>query len=698
MSPARRRVGAARAALAGSVVASAALWGLAISLLAWLALSAIAGVAGRSASGLANAPGMRSVVALAAGVAVATAVLRRGRRAWSLEAVALWLEEQVPALRYALVTALDARFAGADPALERAVAAARWERPLRRALARTLLPPLAAVAAAAVLTWVLTPGVAMGRNGERGAPARSAPARATSADAPSRLAPLRASVMPPAYSREPEQTLHEPSTIAALVGARVVLTGRGSAAGIVAAAGDAAAAVAEIGSEWRLELAMPTRAAAIRIRDRRFERIIVLEPRADSVPVTTLTSPPRDTVFRTPGGTLGLTADAQDDIGLSAGWLEFIVSSGEGESFSFRSGTVGRGTFGGSKRGNLRATLSLDALGLKAGDVVHLRAVVRDNNAVSGVSVGYSETRTLRIARLGEYDSVAVEGAPPPEADRSEVSQRMLIMLAEALERRRQSLSRTALTGESGRIARDQARLRRRVGEIIFARLGGEGSAEHAHGDDDAASGAGGRRLTPAELLKAAEAATGSGVGEALDFEGDETPVVAINRPLLEAYNAMWDAERELGVGEPRRALPHMRAALAAIQKARAAERVYLRGRPPAVVVDLDKVRLGGKLENVGAEPRTPRADASSPAAARAARLVAAIGLLVGDPRGASDSLALLRVDAVESAPSLARALGDAIEALRAGRDATAALRSARRAAAGEPASRSQLLRWGGAW
>jgi hypothetical protein len=204
-------------------------------------------------------------------------------------------------------------------------------------------------------------------------------------------------------------------------------------------------------------------------------------------------------------------------------------------------------------------------------------------------------------------------------------------------------------------------------------------------------------------LLRAADAATRGG-DEILDFEGDETPVVAINRPLLEAYNAMWDAGRELEVGEPGRALPHMRRALAAIQRARAAERIYLRGRPPAVIVDLAKVRMAGKVDSTPARARLPREALRTTNAARAARLEGALAALARDPAAGVDSLLLLRLDAIgEPEPSsgalaFARVLGEAIEALRAGRDATVPLARARRVLAMEPAPSATLPRWGGAW
>jgi hypothetical protein len=303
-----------------------------------------------------------------------------------------------------------------------------------------------------------------------------------------------------------------------------------------------------------------------------------------------------------------------------------------------------------------------------------------------------SETRVLRVARAGEYDSLAVEGAPPPDPDASALSQRMLIQLAEELQAKRKRLARKVVVEESRRIGADQARLRKRVGDVIFSRLGEAESGEESGATMPRPS------MKPEELLKAAEAATSGEGAHALDFEGDETPVVAVNRPLLEAYNAMWAAGRELEVGEPGAALPPMRAALAAIMRAREAERIYLRGRPAEVVVDLAKVRLAGDIDSASAGMRAPRARLSSAAARRAARLDAALLMLRVDPAAAVDSLALLRVDALLETPRLAAQLAEAVDSLRAGKDATTPLARARREAAGAPVVRAHASEWGGAW
>lgn len=685
---ARGRVDGARAALAAGAVSAALLWGAAIATLA----IALAGVA----DWIVNLPRPvreRAVpVSAAAGAIVALAVLWRWRRTFSRQAVALWIEERLPTLRYALVTVLDPRWAGAVPELECIVAGARWGATVARAVARAAAPPLVLLVLAGAIGAVLPAGIVARINAPRPGDALARMPRGEVA-AGNRLVPIVATVTPPAYSGLRAETHEEPVSVAGLAASSVRLEGRGGPDGIEAALGEAALAVTGGADRWRVIFAMPRRATAVRLRDGRAERIVVLEPRADSAPVVTLAAPARDTVLRTTAGAapLRLVARATDDFGLAALWFEYIVSSGEGETFTFRSGVVRRGPPRGARAASLEGSLRLDSLALKPGDIVHLRAVAVDGNLLTGPDTGVSETRTLRVPRSGEYDSVAVEGAPPPAVDKSEVSQRMLIQLTEALEKRRRGLARATVVSESRKISTDQKRLRRRVGDIIFARLGEDTGAEE-EGEVEPRGA-----MTPEQLLQAAREATAVGA-RALDFEGDETPVVAINRPLLEAYNAMWDASRELDIGEPGAALPHMYAALDAIQRARQAERIYLRGKPAAVVVDLAKVRMAGKLDEAAPSRRRARAPLDAAAGRRAARFDAALALLAARPAAAVDSLLLLRVDALESAPALAAALGTAIDALRTGQDATGALVRARRLAAGAPPVHGAASAWGGAW
>src|SRR5690606_397328 len=215
---------------------------------------------------------------------------------------------------------------------------------------------------------------------------------------------------------------------------------------------------------------------------------------------------------------------------------------------------------------------------------------------ISGPGRGASETRTLRVARADEYDSVAVDPAPPSEPEKDALSQRMILQQTRELVARVPRMARPAVVRESRRIAVKQTKLRQRVGRVVFERLG-ENEGEHAHFPGDGHAHGEETPLNPDDILAAAERAANADASRNLDNHGEETPIVALNRPLLEAYNQRCRAASELELGEPAAAIPWMERAIAALQAARAAERIYLRGRPATVVVDLARVRLSGKDE-----------------------------------------------------------------------------------------------------
>lgn len=578
--------------------------------------------------------------------AVTIALLVRWRTVFSTRRVVLWLEERLPELRYSLAALVDEPETRFRPVLEGNVRGARFAKPLAFAGLQLVGLPLVLLALARVGSTVALPS------------ARTADRIAAGASS------FAAVVTPPAYSRLRSDTLREPTTIAALVGSDLRFMGRVTA-----------------------QSTMPKRPTVLRLG----ERLVALEPFVDSAPRVVLELPGRDTVLPAQPSPIQLTASARDGIGLASAWFELIVSSGSGETFTFKSAVLGRTSASGAHDLQLETVLRLDTLGLKPGDMVHVRAVARDINPASDAETGSSETRTLRVFRPGDSDSVAVEAAFPLEVGKGEVSQRMLIMLTEALVKQQRALAQPALIAESRNIGRDQTRLRKRVGTIIFTRLTG------APGGDDDEAAAQADTVSPGEaLLRAASTATGAGVSETTEEE-EGGPVIGINRPLLEAYNAMWDAERKLAIGEPRQALPPMRTALAAIQRARAAERLYLRGRPPAVTLDIPRIRLTGKREGIDPVGRDPRGSEIAATRARQARLSAALALLQRDPAAAVDSIILLRIDALSTQPRVASALQSAINELRAGRDARASLRAARRALAG-PVRASSDTRWGGPW
>jgi hypothetical protein len=604
----------------------------------------------------------------------------------SLPRVALWVEERTPSLRYALVTVADGVQSNA---LEKQAVATPWWTDARRALLMSLVGPVAvAIGVSALVLWVPTFWNA------RAGDAASSGARAAreAAKVVDVLAVVHVAVTPPAYANRPAATLDDPTNIEALVGSSITVSGNGEASRLTASADSASRSVAQRGAGWSLALTMPARPAIVRLHsDAGRDRLIVLAPVADAAPAVTLLLPARDSIMRRATGVLALRAQLRDDVGLRDADFELVVSSGTGENFTFRTAVIARTALSGRAESLLEGRVSLDSLKLEPGDILQLRAVARDANNVNGPGVGSSETRSIRVARADEYDSVAVDAAPPPEAEGQVLSQRMLLDLTLALVKRQSSLTRPVLVQEAQRIADDQRKLRKRVGDVVFQRMGGEPLAEE--GSDVPEPG----KLTPEEVLKRADAAT-STAGNVMDVEGDETPILAINKPLLEAFNAMWDAGRALEVGEPAKAVAPMRIALAAIQRARTAERIYLRGKPSTVIVDIAKARLAGKDKGVSSisEPRVP---VDPVVRRRSATFERVSAMMASNPDAAADSLLLMRVDALGDAPQLAAALDDAARALRK-HDNTAiplAWMRVRRSLGGAPEQRSGITSWQGA-
>ncbi len=700
-----------RRVLTRVVFARATLLALGIVFSAWLVADGV----GLARGGAPLGTERRAILAFAVALGVALAVggvlaVRRTRGITDVRA-ALWLEERgagVGTASFALVTLVEAligrQTSGADasrvdlsareisenPLLQASARAVVARTDVPRALRRTarnqlLGPALFAGGALAVL--VLGALVRSSGSGTASSLLRAVTGDMAMATPIPPLGAWTVRVDAPAYTRRAPQLLGDAQNVAAVSGSTVQLRGTGPVPEqvierMVGAAADTLAAARRqrallptvTGDGWEVRTVATDGPVTLQLDRGGRSRLLVVEGRADSIPMVSLLQPARDSVFRTPEGSLALVASVRDDIGLANARFELIVSSGDGERFTARTVQMGARTYAGERAGTIRATMDIAALKLVAGDIVHLRAIARDAHPASNREFGSSETRSFRIARVAEYDSVAVEPAPPPEVDKSLLSQRMLLMLTEKLEKQRPTLERKTLLSESTKIARDQARLRQAVGDVVFQRLSGDVSGEHAHSAGDGHDHG-------VEQQQGKLALTGGNAGGVLE-EGDDSPVIAINQPLLEAYNAMWDAGRELEQGDPKAAIPHMRLALAAIERARSAERLYLRGKPPTVIIDIAKVRLAGKDTGV-TNLRRAREALPPREARRAVRLVAAAQLVVSDASAARDSLAVLRVDALGDSPAFAAAVGDILEVLAREGDVTAAFVRARRVLGG---------------
>lgn len=684
-----QRLRRSRQVLAAVALGRAVLWGTLAALLALvvlLGLDLAIGLDHGVRARLTPAPWLAALAVLGWHVA---GPLRAALRATD-EQLALWFERRVPSLRYALVTQVG--LPAASPALERTIVDAPLEREVAAAAKRAFARPVWLVLVLASLVLLLPDGAVRRVVAPAAGDALERAGMGTAAVLDP-LATIVVRITPPAYAQLPSQAIDDPATVTALAGSQVVIEGRGR--GVSALRGAVRIDAREAEDRWRLGLAVPQAVEALRLVADGHERVLVLEPIPDSVPTVRLAAPARDSVLREGKGTLPLAASLRDDLGLAEGMFELIISAGSGELYTFRTLRAAVRRFGaGVREAELRATVSLDSLALKPGDLIHLRAVAQDRNDVTGPGRGASETRTIRIARPDEYDSVAVDPLPPSEPEKDALSQRMILMQTQELVARIPRIGAEAMARESRRIGMDQAKLRKKVGEIVFIRLEGEDEGEHAHfagdGHDHAPSGV----VNPDDILAAAERAANADPTRNLDTHGDESPIVAINRPLLEAYNHMWRAATELETANPRDAIPWMERAIAALQRARAAERIYLRGRPPQVVVDLARVRLAGKDE-ARPQGRSPRAPLDPERARRLARFDRALEVIAADAAAAADSLLLLRVTLPEDERGAARALDAAAQALRQGGDVTAPLALARRALVAAPPRATPLGPWG---
>ncbi|HUQ18679.1 MAG TPA: hypothetical protein VM099_03620 [Gemmatimonadaceae bacterium] len=647
---ARDRVIRTRRQLLAGVGASAIAWGAGVTL-ASFAIFAFVASWPRSPKFISE---YALLLSLLFGVMVGGIVLWRARRLMSDGRVALWLEEKLPALHYALVTAIDPELQVDSSSLESAVARQDIGGVTTNAIQRSVVPAFGALVLGAALLYVL-PSDAFGRaallgriagaNGARGIPAGS------------RLNDLRVEVIPPGYSGQRRQQLDDPESVRALVGSTVLVTGVGSQEGVQARVGVAVLSVDGSRSSWRAQFVMPGKPAPLTLTDRSYERIIVLDPQVDEAPKVVLVTPVRDTTLRTPQLVVNLHSELTDDVALSSGYYEYLITSGAGEVFSGRTITTPPKEFGGARSGSLDASLDLKSLKLAQGDVISIRAIVRDANTLSGPSIGTSDTRTIRIARADEYDSVSIEAAAPPPVDSSAMSQRMLVLMTEALVKKEKTLSHAEWVKQSTDIGMMEDRIRKRVYDILY----------QTESQD-----------------------------EASDTEEQETGTEMLaNKDLKEAYDNLWTAVRSLQIAEPKPALPPMRVALAALDRARLAQRLYLRGMPPKIVVDLQRVRLTGK-DHGAANSRTPRSFADSARVRLSSRFNAALELIARQPSRAITELALMRVDALTSAPDFAAPLAEAIEAMRSGRDATLFLIRARRALDGSPEATPGLPLWAG--
>ena len=449
----------ARAALLAATVAGAALWGAVAG--AAVVLSVMGADYGLALPVMLRRGTLPAMCVAAA--ACAALVLWRGRNARSLQRVALFMEEHQPALRFALVTALDAAGQPAARVLERVVADVA-------PLARALLVP-ATLLALLLLALRFSPTGAL----ERALYPRAGdfllrPTAPALLD--SRLSPIAVRIESPRYAQRAASTLENPASVRGLVGSRITVLGRGAALGasdsLSAALGDSVWKIAVRGDTWSAAATMPAKAAALHLVDRSYDRLLVLEPVIDEPPSVKLRTPERDTTYDAAKGTLLLSADLSDDLGLAHAHFELLHTTGGGEGFQTTHTITGSRALGGATTATIRATVRFDTLGIGPGDVLNVRAVAWDANDVTGPGKGESDTRTIRILDPTVRDSVSVNPAVAAALDTSILSQRMLIMRADSLAARKSAMAADDFVVKALDLGVRQGDLRNRLLSVVY--------------------------------------------------------------------------------------------------------------------------------------------------------------------------------------------------------------------------------------
>lgn len=651
--------------------------------------------------------------------------LGRVLRARDARRFALLAEERLPGLDNRLVTALDADAAD-RPAAH--LFRARMDRELAKVDAGGAVPlqttrpatALATMLTVCVALALLFPGTAAELWNRWTSPvdASAGPADAFQAvgtgiplfgggaGRSSGFGALRWTVRPPAYTGLDARRFSGDDMVSALAGSRIRVEGGvpGGGAGVRARTvpGRDLGATVERGgwsAEWTLALGeRGVDIAGVRGDSVVARRIIPIVVSEDDAPNVSLRQPDADMVVPASDGHVPIRATARDEFGVGEFRLGWIRTRGSGESYTFEEGEY---TWSEERRegaGTVHGALSLDltALDLQPGDVLHLRAMARDRNDATGPGEGVSETRTIRIARADEMHTVTDLIGIPLEGDEEPIlSQRMLIIQTEALSERLPGLNEGARMREGRRIGDRQARLRGRTGTQIFTHMTGGLQGEHAHvgfedehgpsgghvHDHDAGYGHDHDHDDPEAALRAmleeASAATGLGLPEEYAHDHDEGRILSIDEPRLDAYNAMWKAERRLNQGDPERALPHQYRALEILQSLEESQRVFARGRVTAAPVDVPGVRGTGDLHDVVASARSAGGATADAFDARAAIDRAAGRLNGSNVREAAETLHTLaaslllqpdvdpRIAAGLSAAADAAAEGDANQARR---------------------------------
>jgi len=583
----------------------------------------------RRARIVAAAEALAAAIAVSAISPVAAVVVAIGVLAWRLPASTL------PAmLRTIERTHRDARnlFVTADE-LSRGVLAAKpvvRQRVFERAAIESkrlnpgeLVPVTTLIRAVIVAgtTWLLVSTFALWRHPvERLAQRAGLPSVLSTNATASGVIRVTVSLTPPAYTGLPGTSSVDPPQIAAVEGTLAAVSIDGSASRVLAEHEGAVRPLTRAADGRFLDRIELRKTGYYAVEtDAGSRRVIPIVVSADALPAVRVTAPGRDLVYPLADRRVAFDVRASDDFGLRSLRLEYTKVSGSGEQFEFQEGQIPLTLVkAGDRDWRGSATQTLAGLTLAEGDILVYRAAATD--ARPGDGTGRSDAFFIEISKLAAAAGDAF--TVPEEETRYALSQQMLIIKTERLERSRPSMPAADFNEASLNLAVEQRMIR---AEFVFM-LGGEVEDEEV------------------EAEQSSELQSGR-----LQNRGQ--------RDLRAATIAMSQAEKLLTGASTREALAAERAAVAALQRAFARDRYILRALGSRTELDM-KRRLTGTV----AEATGGRRDRPPPRPNRRAALLqdvlAGIGALKSNPAAATTlAREALRIDA--DSPVLRKAAED---------------------------------------
>jgi hypothetical protein len=428
------------------------------------------------------------------------------------------------------------------------------------------------------------------------------------------------SLTPPAYTRLPATTSVDPSQIAVTEGTMATLAIEGSATRVLAEHEGTARPLTRAADGRFLDRIELRKTGYYALEtDAGSRRVIPIVVSADALPAVRVTVPGRDLVYPLADRRVEFDVRATDDFGLRSLRLEYTKVSGSGEQFEFQEGQIPLAVVkAGDRDWKGSATQTLASLALADGDILVYRAAATD--ARPGDGTGRSDAFFIEISKLAAAAGDAF--TVPEEETRYALSQQMLIIKTERLEKDRRSMPATDFNEAALNLAVEQRMIR---AEFVFM-LGGEVEDEEV------------------EAEQSSELQSGR-----LQNRGQ--------RDLRAATVAMSQAEKFLAGASTREALTAERAAVAALQRAFARDRYILRALGSRTELDM-KRRLTGPVTEAPGGRRDQPPPRPNRRAALLQDLLAGIGALKTNTAGATLlAREALRIDA--GSPVLRRAAED---------------------------------------